>query len=326
MNPLSCQEILTCLRLKQRNVDNYQISVVPRDVGWQVLAAEKKDVEDLTRIKHLHVIALEPEEYDSMEMDLELNQEVILLNHLPEITSLSIKDWTDELGSGDPGFDYQTLFFGAVKLHNQRPWLKGLRLDLVDLTCDKDEFPRLQSLQCLKHLQLMRCGDYNAFLGMPMTLSLDLDSFLISEEGGYFDTRTNTFIRSMTCLQRLTLYLDAGFEAPYEDLLDWTALHACASTIQCLVLQYRGLKPLFPSDTIASEFRQFCSIATNLQQLSFSGIDIEPDSWTSSPGNLGHFLVTLVSRLLSDTVSLTKIHRIAYIQCMRSRFLDSQCG
>jgi hypothetical protein len=319
-------KIFTCLRLKQRNVDNYQLRGILGDAGWQVFAAEKEDVEDLARIKHLQMFALDPHEFDP-EMYQEVNQEVIVLTHLPELTSLGIEGWYSELGIGDLGLDYQTLFFGAVKLWNQHPWLNNLHLDAVDLSCDNDMFPRLESLQSLKKLQLIRCGGYNAFLEMLTTLSLDLDSLSIEDTGGYLHTRTNTFIRSMNSLQRLALYIDADFEAPYEGLLDWTALQTCASAIQCLKVQYRGLNPLFPSHKIASDFRRFCNIATNLQQLSFSGIDVEPDSWVSSSGNLGHFLVNLHSRFLPGTMlSLTKLHRIAYTQHMRSQSWNSRCG
>jgi hypothetical protein len=180
-------EVFQCLRLNQRNVENYQFNSILKDAGWQAFASGKKE---LAHIKQVQLRVLGHEECE---------QEMVSLDHLPELTSLDIDFW--ETMGDENGLDYHALFFRAVKLQTPRPWLKDLRLYAIDLTCDIDEFPRLPGLQSLKQLQLMYCANYNAFLEMLTTFSLDLVSLEILEDAGYYNTYTNTFIRSMSSMQ-----------------------------------------------------------------------------------------------------------------------------
>jgi hypothetical protein len=251
---------------------------------------------------------------------------MVALDHLPELTSIDIDFWN--LTGNRSGLDYYALFFRAVKLQDPRPWLQSLRMKAVNLTCNGDKFPRLSGLQCLKHLQLTHCVDYNSFLEMLATLSLDLESLAIEEledtvyfddHTKFFDARTNMFIRSMSSMQRLRLNTNVTSEAPCDGLLDWAALYPCASAIQCLKLEYHGYIPPFPSNKIAADFRRFCSMASNLQQLSIDRIVVEPESWTSDsdPSELGSFLVSVDSSSLQRSLPLTSPHRIACRQYTR---------
>jgi hypothetical protein len=300
-------EVLDSLRLNQRNVEDYQFNDILQDAGWQAFASEEKR---LARIKHVQLRVLGYEECE---------HEMVVLDHLPELTSLDIDFWGNM--GGENGLDYHALFFCAVKLQKPRPWLKSLRLNAVSLTCGSDEFPRLSGLQCLKHLQLTCCANYNAFLGMLATFSLDLESSAISEMEGeeYFDARANMFTQSMSSLQRLRLYDNPSWQAPYDDLLDWTALYACASAIQCLRLEFNNIERPFPSTKTASDSGRFCSSASNLQQLSITGIEVEPKSWTScsDPNDISNFLVSLGLSMPQRRLSLTISHRIAYVQYAR---------
>ena len=136
-------------------------------------------------------------------------------------------------------------------------------------------------------------------------------------EGIEFDRDTNQFVRSMDTLQRLSLILDPNWENPDHSLLDWSALHAHASGIKSLKVHCKRQHRLFALDQDASDFRHFCAKASSLQQLSISGIAIQPsmpiysafESMPAEPGFLPHFIVTLCLRLsrLRETLLLTNI-------------------
>jgi hypothetical protein len=187
----------------------------------------------------------------------------------------------------------------AFGVSHERPRLKSLRLKgLHPLHHDYDKaFPPLLGLQGLEDLQLVFCTDYVPFLQMLKNLSLKLKSFSVFEctdiDNGEFDHDANEFVRSMSSLQRLSLVLDPLFEEFEGTLLDWSILHAYASGLKCLKLHCNHVKTLFPSDQDASDFRRFCTKASSLQQLSVSGVEIQPKPFTfgSNLNSLANFLV-----------------------------------
>jgi len=194
----------------------------------------------------------------------------------------------------------------AFSVDRERPRLKRLILKgLQPLHHDYDKAsPPLPGLQGLEDLQLIFCTDYVSFLQMLKSLSLDLRSFSMFEcteiENGEFNYDANEFVRSMSSLQRLSLVLDPIFEGFEGTLLDWSTLHAHASGLKCLKVHYNDAIPLLPSDQDALDFRHFCTKASNLQQLSVSGVDIQPKASTAGDrlNSLAYFLVYLCLRLL----------------------------
>jgi hypothetical protein len=61
-------------------------------------------------------------------------------------------------------------------------------------------------------------------------------------------------------------------------MFDWSALQAHASAIKYLRVEYGEVMPALPTQKSESDFARFCRSAVNLEQLSMSWIDIDPDS------------------------------------------------
>ena len=138
------------------------------------------------------------------------------------------------------------------------------------------------------------------------TISLELESFSLRERGSgrgtEFDRHANDFVRSMHSLQRLHLVLDPHWDEPDDRLLDWSALDVYAHKVKSLKVHCTWNHELFALGLEGSDFRHFCKKASALQQISISGITIQPmprystfGSMPDEPGFLLYFVVRLQS-------------------------------
>jgi hypothetical protein len=282
-SPRVAGDIFDCIRLNQRNVDNYQYDNVDLNGSSDAFAA---DAEHRARVKHLRLCL-----WDTRNRE----QAHTVLDSVHGLTSLNV-----DIREG--GFKLHhvalELAFRALSKDYERSWIRSLRLDGIDFGRYGRPLPRLPGAQNLKHLQLVYCHTYGPFLQMLTALSTDLVTLTI-EEGdtgsGSFDDDVNDFIRSLSSLERVSLTLDADFEQ-LQGLLDWSALHKCAPVIKSLKLQYRCVLPPYPSDENVLDFRRFCENASSLEQLSISGIDLPMNKEFGDMdvhGSLEQFLVSL---------------------------------
>lgn len=217
--------------------------------------------------------------------------------------------------SDDTNLAIRQLLIRTFCVEHELPRLKSLRLKGLRLMHDEETLPPLPGLRGLEHLQLILCYNYVSFLRMLGTLPLKLKSFSVregsDEDGTEFDHHANEFVRSMSSLQSLGLILDPDWEERRGSLIDWSALHSQAAGIKSLKLHCTFLHMLFALDKDASDFRQFCTKASSLQQLSISGIAIQSgmpsysahERMPDQPGYLTHFLVCLRELAMKSIVT-----------------------
>lgn len=219
-----------------------------------------------------------------------------------ELTSLNVD--VREIGT-EANTNALELVLSVLSISREPSWLRNLHLDGIDF--DRYTYPRLPGALSLKHLHLADCSSYGPFLQMLTALSLDLDALTIEEIDhgrGSFDNYANDFIRSLRSPERVSLVLDANFEQLH-GLLDWSALHKCASVIKSLKLQYHCVLPPYPSDENLADFRQSCKNASSLEQLSMSGIDLPMNKDLEDlymHGSLQQFLVNFHLILLEGVI------------------------
>jgi len=289
--PLVARDIFNCVRLKQNNVENYQYDSFCRlDDSFEAFAA---DTNYVARVKYLKICIWDSRDSESANT---------VLGSMRELTSLNVD--VREIGA-EANINALELVFSALSIDRELSWLRNLRLDGIDL--DRYTYIRLPGAPNLKHLHLAYCSSYGPFLQMLTALSLDLAALTIEEAdngSGSFDNYANDFIRSLRSPERVSLVLDADFEQLH-GLLDWSALHKCASVIKSLKLQYRCVLPPYPSDENLSDFRHFCKNASSLEQLSMSGIDLPMNKDLDDlymHGSLQQFLVIFHLSLLLEGV------------------------
>jgi hypothetical protein len=195
----------------------------------------------------------------------------------------------------DTDLTVRQLIIRTFSVEYELPRLRSLRLKGLLLLHNNEALPPLPGLRNLEHLQLISCRDYVPFLRMLRSLSVELKSLSIcewtDEESGEFDDDANDFVRSMGSLQRLNLNLNPTLGNPYGTLFDWSTLYNHASGIRSLKVHCTYIRTVFPAEKDASYFCLFCIKATNLQQLSISGVDIQPrctvfDRENGSPARL----------------------------------------
>lgn len=313
-SPRVARDIFHCVRLKQCNFDNHQYDSI-RDLNGD-LGAFAADADHLARVKHLRICIWDPRDSE---------QATAVLESMHELTSVDvdIRKNDAEVNRIALGLDFRALSF-----NHERSWIRSLRLDAIDF--DRGTFPGLPGAQNLKHLQLVCCSSYDLFLQELTALSLNLDTLTIEEAGnggGSFGTHANNFIRSLSSLERVRLTLEADFER-VRRLLDWSALHGCASVLRSLKLQYHSVLAPYPSDENVLDFRRFCQKASSLEQLSISGIDLPMENFGDVyiHGSLEQFLVSLFLGLLIKTPPLTSTRRTVYERRQRLWSSNSRCG
>lgn len=290
-NPRVARDIFDCVRLKQRNVDNYQYDSICGNGRSDLFAA---DTNYLGRLKHLRLCL-----WDTQDSE----QAIAVLDSMSKLTSL-------DMDLREVFYDKAVLpklVFRALNTDRERSSIRSLSLEGIDFAYYSGTFPRLLEARNLKHLQLVYCHNYGPFLQMLTTLSLELATLTISEYdhgSGSFDDNADGFIRSLSSLERVSLTLDADFEHLH-GLLDWSTLHKCALAVRSLKVQYHLVQPPYPSDKNVSDFRRFCQNASGLEQLSMSGIEVSMKETSGDKyiqGSLEQFLVSYHLTLLLKSV------------------------
>lgn len=205
-----------------------------------------------------------------------------------------------ELVSSPPGLDLLYVLLLRTHLVNGPRRLVFLRMQGIDFYDGVSTLGQLVEMETLEDLQLIGCPNYSHLLSDLKRLRLDLKAFRIHEyDMGEkdFEVDANEFIRSLSSLNRVSLTLDPDFDLPGpHNLLDWSALGACASTLKYLRMESYSIESPFPCRIFASNFAVLCRLATNLEQLAISGVDIEPEtsddaSKDTSFRGISHFLV-----------------------------------
>jgi len=287
---------------RQRRLANYQyIGLHDRFELWDEFRDENKY---LACVRHLHL---------SLHDRQMCEQAGNVLSCMRNLTRLDMDFIGHHTTSEDTNSAIWQLIVRTFGVEHELPRLRSLRLKGIFVPYNGEVLPPLPGLRNLEHLQLILCYDYILFLRMLGTLSVKLKSISVGEgadgEGTEFDRDANQFVRSTDSLQRLSLILDPDEENPDHSLLDWSVLHAHASGIKSLKVHCKTQHRLFALDQDASDFRHFCAKASSLQQLSISGIAIQPsmprysafESMPAEPGFLAHFLVCLRLSRLRET-------------------------
>jgi hypothetical protein len=153
--------------------------------------------------------------------------------------------------------------------------LKSLRLECFYFENGGTTLFNMVRFGDLEELQLFFCTDYGCLLLGLSRLSLKLKSFCIDEQDTpdiQFDDNVNIFLRSLNSLERFSLALDPDLSCT-DNLLDWSALEAHASTLKYLRVEAQCLHSWFPTEDSIAAFERVCDIAINLEQFAISGVD-----------------------------------------------------
>jgi hypothetical protein len=273
-------DIESIIRFKQRSVANYQYRYNGPDI-WLNLAPDEDGLSRVTSLQLYlkdvkyckHAAMLLDSTANLVSLDIELENELNLLEELLRRT----------------------------RLVNGPRRLKSLRMEGIDFSDGIDTLEQLVEIETLQDLQLTYCSDYSSLLRDLTKLPLVLKAFRIHEYdmgAQDFETESIEFLRSLASLNWVSLALesDFGLSGPY-NLLDWSSLRACAPMLKYLRVEYHPIKPLFPCQRSASNFALFCRLATNLEQLAISGMEVRPNdvehaSENTSYKGIFHFLVS----------------------------------
>lgn len=281
------KNLMTKIDQRQRRLTNYQyIGFHHRDRDWNEFEVENQY---LTGIRHLQF------SFHNRYM-CELADNV--LTCMRNLTRLDVEGQISI--SDDTNLAIWQFILRTFSVENGLPHLRSLRLKGLRLIHNDDTAPRLPGLRHLEHLQLILCCDYVPFLLMLAELSPKLKSFTVCEggrDGGLeFNGDADEFVRSLGSLQRLGLILDPNWVGPHDSLFDWSTLHAHAAGIKSLKVHGTSQHRQFALNQDIYDFRHFCIRASSLQQLSVSGVAIQPclprySAFENEPSSLAHLLV-----------------------------------
>ena len=273
-------DIESIIRFKQRSITNYQYRCNGPDI-WLNLAP---DEDDLSRVTSLQLY---------LKDEKDCKHAAILLDSTANLVSLDIELGTD--------LNLHEELLRRTRLVNGPRRLKSLRMEGIDFSDGSDTLEQLVEIETLQDLQLIYCSDYSSLLRDLTRRTLVLKAFRIHEYdmgAPDFETESIEFFRSLTSLEwvSLTLETDLGLPGPY-NLHEWSSLRACAPMLKYLRVEHHSVKPPFPCQRSASDFAVFCRLATNLEQLAISGIEVQPNDIEHASGGTGykgisHFLVS----------------------------------
>jgi hypothetical protein len=223
----------------------------------------------------------------------------MLIERMQHMASLAIHLDEERLPKSMGGYEgsglavIQTLFIG--KTHARRcPNMKALRIESMWFASAGAVLPTLLDLGRLEHLQFSGCNQTNRIYESFSQLQLGLRSFTdeLSCNGHYQGLHniptgsqgaTSAFLSSLKALHKFRLRgtpCDSGTET-----FDWAALASNASSIRILEMtDYRGKGPFSQGSTALPGFRALCETATQLQQLSICGPEVDQSDWNSAHG------------------------------------------
>lgn len=286
----SSPELLSCLFHKQSKVKNLQFNGIAAWAGEQSFEAEEKDLARIERVQLL------------LDAEEDCEQAAVVLEQTRMLTSLDIHMCPLSFMNSDDDDDLPalSLLLGKISAGNQCSQLTSLRMGSVMFSYFGRAESKLLELHALKFLTLYNCQNYGAFLGQLAALSLDLEYFsIVDGSRGHQGTKLNVerFLRSLKSPKRILLALPENSTS----VVDVSVFCEYASRMTSMKLQVCPISPPF----LCSEelgFRRFFNLASSLEQLSISGIEVQPGSW-KQPDGLETFLVRSATSETIDTVA-----------------------
>lgn len=137
----------------------------------------------------------------------------------------------------------------------------------------------------LRHLHLLYCSHTDRLCESLSRLKLNLQSFCDAGCGTDHEDAHTIFLKSLSCLQtlRLTGYHRAA--RSHHEGHPWPMIIFQASSLRCLEIDLEcGDSNTANEPKILRSFAAFCASASNLQQLSVAGPEIERSTWKSVHG------------------------------------------
>jgi hypothetical protein len=191
--------------------------------------------------------------------------------------------------------------FGSGKAFLRRSKLTHLSLEGMDFSAVGTTLAQVLPFGDLTHLHLYQCQQTDALCESLSRLKMRLQSFsdvcfynpiLVRRRGA-----VDAFLKSIPPLRQLRMtQTQLGRNGEVESF-DWKALATHAPGLRCLDLGDFKLENTIFIDTTRNlpDFLAFCKSASDLQQLSIIGPEIEKTAW-STPHGLFALLVSLSSR------------------------------
>lgn len=239
----------------------------------------------------------------------------LIIERSQQIESLAIECSSETLDDGHErkatGLAVVNRLFGYSNAARRCPKLKCLRVEGLCLESSGVVLPTLLDIERLEHLQLAKCFHSNRLCEVLAQMRLRLKSF--SDEVSCNDPvegSTGVFLTSVGPLEklRITSHPDTReFQA-----FSWNALMPHATKLRLLELNdwMPFSNPLDGENRTIAEFKSFCELAPQLQQLAIEGTCTDPFTW-AKPHGLEGMLVRMCNGLLFRSAFLTFDYRTA---------------
>jgi hypothetical protein len=209
----------------------------------------------------------------------------MLLERTHNVTTLDIEISGAGLGFGisahEAGREVIKTFFTSSNAARNSPKLRRLRFRRICFSDGGTNFPTFLSLDKLHHLSLLYCNSTDTLCENLSQLKLNLRSFCNAGHHGREDGHA-VLLKSLPPLQTLRL---RGYYYPTtsdHERFPWPIVVSHAPSLTCLEIGEwvirRGKSKIPPS------FEAFCASASNLQQLSMAGPEIERSTWGATNG------------------------------------------
>lgn len=265
------------LRITQQNLVNYQYHSLKSAIDPFF-----PSMDELSHVTLVQVLLRDKKDCRNAGM---------LLEQTVSVTNLSIELNNDALDygigrRGEAGREIVNTLFASSKAAHHGLKLRRLRIRRMSFFDAGTTLPTVLQCDTLEHLHLRQCGHADRLCESLSQLNLTLRSFTDEGHDVQREDAHAMFLKSLSPLQ--SLHLTGLYHAAtkgYEGF-PWPMMINHAPSLRCL-----EIKELFPdhiattsNNEIPLSFEAFCASASNLQQLSMAGPEIEKDTWASADG------------------------------------------
>jgi hypothetical protein len=266
------------LRITQRRLINHQYHSLKSCVGSFAPTSD-----ELRHVTCLQVFLRNQEDCYNARM---------ILEHTVRVTVLEIELSNEKLsfgssGAGQVGREVVNTLFESNNAAHQVPKLQVLRIRHMSFSKAGTILPTVLTCNELRHLHLLSCSHTDRLCESLSQIKLNLQSFCDMGYGAHCEDAHTIFLKSLSCLQtlRFTGYYRATSSRHGE--YPWPMITSQAPSLRCLEIDLVSRDSGTSNEPkILRSFAAFCASASNLQQLSIAGPEIERSTWSSAHGLL----------------------------------------
>lgn len=265
------------LRITQQNLTNYQYHSLKSTISMFTPSSDE--------LSHVTCLQLYLRSRKDCRNARTLLERAVCVTSLAIELSVETLDFGSGRGQEAGRHVINTLFSSKNATHIG---LKLRRLRIRSMAfCDAGTIlPTVLPCEGLEHLHLLNCSHTDRLCESLSQLKLSLRSFCDEGHDAHRGDHHAAFLKSLPPLQTIRLTGYYRLATMGHEGSPWPVFVPHASSLRCLEIGecYLNQNSITSKGKVPASFEEFCASASNLQQLSITGPEIEKSTWAATGG------------------------------------------